>query len=390
MQCWCLSLFFGQSALSENLESTNPDKVELENHEPKIPSLSKEEFETRIATWEMLSQVELSQYLGDFKSFLDSSLSHYKMQPYVLAESFWFYVAFLPHFQQIQADGNLNTTSALNEYSLQEIEQLLTDFYAKLADGSLPVHPWSDAVLSFFSYLVQNPVVGEHGPFFDFSKLPQIPSLTQEQIFIPVDGSYRGNQLYRGLMAFQKLLKDFDEGQLTVLAEDEKVAVADSETASEKTATDKGSGSEEDMDQSLPSSLGKIKWESVISNEPLMYVLRHVPSGNEIYSFLRNYHSGETLAFQCETSYLQGLQLGEQWGYNLEQVLPVFSGSGVKAIEKDLFVLYCLPPQDLEQILADLDCVNTFAPIYFSRSIGLLHRSSEKESVPALENGGTL
>lgn len=354
MLCFCGSIVFSQTALSDKLETTSSENDELEKSELLQPSLNQEELLIHISNWKNLRHLELSQYLEGFKSFLDISLSHYEMQPYVLAESFWFQLAILFQFQIIQQDGSLDKMQELNMTLLPEIKGILAEFYVSLGDGAVPVHPWSDAVLSFFKYLGQNPIAGNYSPILAVSNLPEIPSLNQEQPFMPVDATFRGNQLYRGLMAFQKLLKDFNDGQIQKKSTSEAI------------------------------DLGV-----VLSNYPLMYVLRHVPSGRDAYSFLKSQYSGEILASQCEDAYLQCQALGEQWGFYLEQVLPPFSGAGVKAIGDDLFILYCLSSHDLEQICADLNCINTFGSVYFSRTVDLLRHVHSKQIVVESKNGGS-
>ena len=126
-----------------------------------------------------------------------------------------------------------------------------------------------------------------------------------------------------------------------------------------------------------------------MSNQTLMYLLRHLPSGGKVYSYLMDYHTGETAASRCEDLYLKGCMLKSQWGFSLEAALPIFSASAIQAVEDDPFVLYCLPANDLERLAADLSCISTMAPVYFERTVSLLRRPTSRDN-PEMGNGGSV
>ena len=107
----------------------------------------------------------------------------------------------------------------------------------------------------------------------------------------------------------------------------------------------------------------------MVLNQPLMYLLAHSTAGKDIYSVLRTYHSGQTHASRCEELYQECRKIGVQWGFDLEQILPNFSATGIGAAKKDAFILYCLPEHDLDQIFMDLSCLKAIAPVYFSRAV---------------------
>lgn len=385
----------GQTAVTQQLEEVNWEELE-----PTVPSLSQAEFDAQLMNWENLQKVSLQQYLDNFQLFLETSLPRYEMQPYVLAECLWFQVAVLPKFQQVEADGSLDAMMELNMTGLPEVQKLVADFFVQLGEGSLPVHPWSDAVFSLFQQLVQEfPVLELNQQDFLLVKenLPELMALKVEQVFMPVDVSFRNVQLYGGLMALDKLVAQFNEAKASSsqhegepldemlerdaeqTAESGDEVILEGEQEQEQALAD-DEGTEADL--SLLPLIPGIDWQQVVENQPLMYLLAHSTAGREIYSVLRTYHSGETGASRCEELYQECRKIGEQWGFDLEQLLPSFSAAGIGAVKEDAFVLYCLPSHDLEQITTDLSCVKTLAPVYFSRAVELLRRE--------VSNGGAL
>lgn len=383
----------GQTAVTQQLEEVNWEELE-----PTVPSLSQAEFDAQLMNWENLQKVSLQQYLDNFQLFLETSLPRYEMQPYVLAECLWFQVAVLPKFQQVEADGSLDAMMELNMTGLPEVQKLVADFFVQLGEGSLPVHPWSDAVFSLFQQLVQEfPVLELNQQDFLLVKenLPELVALKVEQVFMPVDVSFRNVQLYGGLMALDKLVAQFNEAKASSFQHEgeplDEMLERDAEQTAESGAEVILEGEQEqaladdegtEANLSLLPLIPGIDWQQVVENQPLMYLLAHSTAGREIYSVLRTYHSGETGASRCEELYQECRKIGEQWGFDLEQLLPSFSAAGISAIKEDAFVLYCLPSHDLEQITTDLSCVKTLAPVYFSRAVELLRRE--------VSNGGAL
>ena len=358
---------YGQTAIAQQQE----EHVNWEELEPNVPSLSQAEFDAQLENWKNLQKISLQQYLDTFQLFLETSVPRYEMQPYVLAECLWFQVAVLPQFQQVEADGSLDTMMELNMTRLPDVQKLVSDFFVQLGEGSLPVHPWSDTVFSLFQQLVQEfPVAFQlnQGEFLLVKEnLPELMTLKVEQLFMPVDVSFRNVQLYGGLMALDKLVAQFNEAKVTSLPLEGEIQ----DGTLEQVPAD---GEIANSDLSLLPLIPGIDWQQVVENQPLMYLLAHSTAGREIYSVLRTYHSGETGASRCEELYQECCKIGEQWGFDLEQLLPSFSAAGISAVKEDAFILYCLPSHDLEQIATDLSCVKTLAPVYFSRAVELLRR----------------
>ena len=358
---------YGQTAIAQQQE----EHVNLEELEPNVPSLSQAEFDAQLENWKNLQKISLQQYLDTFQLFLETSVPRYEMQPYVLAECLWFQVAVLPQFQQVEADGSLDAMMELNMTRLPDVQKLVSDFFVQLGEGSLPVHPWSDTVFSLFQQLVQEfPVAFQlnQGEFLLVKEnLPELMALKVEQLFMPVDVSFRNVQLYGGLMALDKLVAQFNEAKVTSLPLEGEIQ----DGTLEQVPAD---GEIANSDLSLLPPIPGIDWQQVVENQPLMYLLAHSTAGSEIYSVLRTYHSGETGASRCEELYQECCKIGEQWGFDLEQLLPSFSAAGISAAKEDAFILYCLPSHDLEQIATDLSCVKTLAPVYFSRAVELLRR----------------
>ncbi|MBR5581110.1 MAG: hypothetical protein IKW26_07425 [Treponema sp.] len=358
---------YGQTAIAQQQE----EHVNWEELEPNVPSLSQAEFDAQLENWKSLQKISLQQYLDTFQLFLETSVPRYEMQPYVLAECLWFQVAVLPQFQQVEADGSLDAMMELNMTRLPDVQKLVSDFFVQLGEGSLPVHPWSDTVFSLFQQLVQEfPVAFQlnQGEFLLVKEnLPELMALKVEQLFMPVDVSFRNVQLYGGLMALDKLVAQFNEAKATSLPLEGEIQ----DGTLEQVPAD---GEIANSDLSLLPPIPGIDWQQVVENQPLMYLLAHSTAGREIYSVLRTYHSGETGASRCEELYQECCKIGEQWGFDLEQLLPSFSAAGISAVKEDAFILYCLPSHDLEQIATDLSCVKTLAPVYFSRAVELLRR----------------
>ena len=358
---------YGQTAIAQQQE----EHVNWEELEPNVPSLSQAEFDAQLENWKNLQKISLQQYLDTFQLFLETSVPRYEMQPYVLAECLWFQVAVLPQFQQVEADGSLDTMMELNMTRLPDVQKLVADFFVQLGEGSLPVHPWSDTVFSLFQQLVQEfPVAFQlnQGEFLLVKEnLPELMALKVEQLFMPVDVSFRNVQLYGGLMALDKLVAQFNEAKATSLPLEGEIQ----DGTLEQVPAD---GEIANSDLSLLPLIPGIDWQQVVENQPLMYLLAHSTAGSEIYSVLRTYHSGETGASRCEELYQECCKIEEQWGFGLEQLLPSFSAAGISAVKEDAFILYCLPSHDLEQIATDLSCVKTLAPVYFSRAVELLRR----------------
>lgn len=381
---------YGQTAVTQKQEQQQ-EEVNWEELEPSIPSLSQAEFEAQLMNWENLRKVSLQNYLDNLYLFLEMSLPRYEMQPYVLAECLWFQVAVLPKFQQVEADGSLDTMMELNMTSLPAVQELIAEFFTQLGEGKVPVHPWSDTVFSIFQQLVHDFPAGaqalqlnQNGFLLKGENLPELPALKVEQSFMPVDVSFRNVQLYGGLMALNTLVTQFNEAKShpsqVEEAEEEIEAKGDAVIENPDEVSDEITAEAQDL--ALLPVIPGIDWEQVVVNQPLMYLLAHSSAGKEIYSVLRTQHSGQTMASRCEELYLECGKIGEQWGFDLEQILPDFSAAGVAAAKEDAFVLYCLPDQDLEQITTDLSCIKELVPVYFSRALELLRRE-----VP---NGGSL
>ncbi|MBO7174291.1 MAG: hypothetical protein J6V57_00895 [Spirochaetaceae bacterium] len=381
---------YGQTAVTQKQEQQQ-EEVNWEELEPSIPSLSQAEFEAQLMNWENLRKVSLQNYLDNLYLFLEMSLPRYEMQPYVLAECLWFQVTVLPKFQQVEADGSLDTMMELNMTSLPAVQELIAEFFTQLGEGKVPVHPWSDTVFSIFRQLVQDFPAGaqalqlnQNGFLLKGENLPELPALKVEQSFMPVDVSFRNVQLYGGLMALNTLVTQFNEAKShpsqVEEAEEEMEAEGDAVIENPDEVSDEITAEAQDL--ALLPVIPGIDWEQVVVNQPLMYLLAHSSAGKEIYSVLRTQHSGQTMASRCEELYLECGKIGEQWGFDLEQILPDFSAAGVAAAKDDAFVLYCLPDQDLEQITTDLSCIKELVPVYFSRALELLRRE-----VP---NGGSL
>lgn len=381
---------YGQTAVTQKQEQQQKE-VNWEELEPSIPSLSQAEFEAQLMNWENLRKVSLQNYLDNLYLFLEMSLPRYEMQPYVLAECLWFQVTVLPKFQQVEADGSLDTMMELNMTSLPAVQELIANFFTQLGEGKVPVHPWSDTVFSIFRQLVQDFPAGaqalqlnQNGFLLKGENLPELPALKVEQSFMPVDVSFRNVQLYGGLMALNTLVTQFNEAKShpsqVEEAKEEMEAEGDAVIENPDEVSDEITAEAQDL--ALLPVIPGIDWEQVVVNQPLMYLLAHSSAGKEIYSVLRTQHSGQTMASRCEELYLECGKIGEQWGFDLEQILPDFSAAGVAAAKDDAFVLYCLPDQDLEQITTDLSCIKELVPVYFSRALELLRRE-----VP---NGGSL
>ena len=381
---------YGQTAVTQKQEQQQ-EEVNWEELEPSIPSLSQAEFEAQLMNWENLRNVSLQNYLDNLYLFLEMSLPRYEMQPYVLAECLWFQVIVLPKFQQVEADGSLDTMMELNMTSLPAVQELIAEFFTQLGEGKVPVHPWSDTVFSIFQQLVQDFPAGaqalqlnQNGFLLKGENLPELPALKVEQSFMPVDVSFRNVQLYGGLMALNTLVTQFNEAKShpsqVEEAKEEMEAEGDAVIENPDEVSDEITVEAQDL--ALLPVIPGIDWEQVVVNQPLMYLLAHSSAGKEIYSVLRTQHSGQTMASRCEELYLECGKIGEQWGFDLEQILPDFSAAGVAAAKEDAFVLYCLPDQDLEQITTDLSCIKELVPVYFSRALELLRRE-----VP---NGGSL
>lgn len=370
--------------------------------------LSDQELQTQLLSWEHLGTLSLDRYLESFQSFMDSCKFIYEMQPYVLAECLWFQVAVLPQFQKIQQDGSLDKMMELNMTVLPQVQQVVSDFLSQLEEGIVALHPWSDTVVTFFQELVQNPIIGLGGtPLLEYGTLPQLTLSQDDYFFMPVEGSYRNALLYHGLTDFHQLVSRFDQaleaGTISdATAQGEAGDGTAVETAANAESIDGASAADAGLEAVpepgdaagvaelvLPPPVGDIDWSQVVSHQTLMYLLRHLPSGGKVYSYLLGYHTGETAASRCEALYLKGCMLKSQWGFSLDAALPIFSASVIQAVEDDLFVLYCLPANDLERLSEDLACVSTMAPAYFERTVSLLRRPVGKNN-PVKETGGSL
>lgn len=375
---------------------------------------SDQELQSQLLNWKHLGTLALDRYLESFQSFMDSCKSMYELQPYVLAECLWFQVAVLPQFQKIQQDGSLDKMMELNMTALPQVQQVVSAFFAQLEEGIVAVHPWSDTVVTFFQELVQNPIMGVGDvPLLEYGSLPQLTLSQDDYFFMPVEDSYRNALLYHGLTDFHQLVSRFNQAlEAGTIADTTAQGEAGEGTAVETEANAEsidGASADEDSEAVpetgdaaggktqaagvaelvLPPPVGDIDWSQVVSHHTLMYLLRHLPAGGKVYSYLLDYHSGETAASRCEDLYLKGCMLKSQWGFSLEAALPIFSASAIQAVEDDLFVLYCLPANDLERLSADLSCISTMAPVYFERAVSLLHRPASGNN-PEMGNGGSL
>jgi hypothetical protein len=385
---------FGQTAVTQSSEQAVVEEVDWEELEPEVASLSQEEFDAQFSNWENLGKTPLQQYLDSFDLFLETSLPQYDMQPYVLAECLWFQVAVLPRFQQMKQDGSLDVMMEMNMTVLPDVEKKVADFFDQLGEGKLPLHPWSDTVFAIFRQLSRDfsasneIIILSQIPFMlDEANLPNLPSVMIEQVFMPVDISFRNVQLYRGLMDLEYLVEQFNaaenqgssketEGTASAEGTSEVVSKTDGAPDAEPASQEAEAVVTEASELVLLPQIPSIDWEQVVLNQPLMYLLAHSTAGKDIYSVLRTYHSGQTHASRCEELYKECSKIGVQWGFDLEQILPNFSATGIGAAKKDAFILYCLPEHDLDQIYMDLSCLKAIAPIYYSRAVAQLQHTA--------------
>ena len=230
---------------------------------------------------------------------------------------------------------------------MSDIEKKVADFFAQLGEGKLPLHPWSDTVFAIFRRLSRDfsasneIIILSQIPFMlDEANLPNLPSVMIEQVFMPVDISFRNVQLYRGLMDLEYLVEQFNaaenqgssketEGTASAEGTSEVVSKTDGAPDAEPDAESASQEAEAVVTEAselvlLPQIPG-IDWEQVVLNQPLMYLLAHSTAGKDIYSVLRTYHSGQTHASRCEELYQECSKIGVQWGFDLEQILPNFS-----------------------------------------------------------------
>lgn len=371
-----------------------------------VAAVSQQELQSQLMNWADLGNLSLEQYLENFRLFIERCQPVYELQPYLVAECLWFQVVVLPQFQQVQQDGSLDKMMELNMESLPQVQQQVSDFLGQLEERIVVIHPWTDAVLTFFQELVQNPPMGLKGRLLEYGSLPELETLKDEHVFMPVEGSYRNALLYHGLMDFHQLVSQFEQamgagaisdttaqgeaGDGTAVETDANAGSIDGASAAE--AGDAAGGKTQAAGVAelvLPPPVGDIDWSQVVSHQTLMYLLRHLPSGGKVYSYLLDYHTGETAASRCEDLYLKGCMLKSQWGFSLEAALPIFSASAIQAVEDDPFVLYCLPANDLERLAADLSCISTMAPVYFERTVSLLRRPTSRDN-PEMGNGGSV
>lgn len=374
-----------------------------------VAAVSQQELQSQLMNWADLGNLSLEQYLESFRLFIERCQPVYELQPYLVAECLWFQVVVLPQFQQVQQDGSLDKMMELNMESLPQVQQQVSDFLGQLEERIVVIHPWTDAVLTFFQELVQNPPMGLKGRLLEYGSLPELETLKDEHVFMPVEGSYRNALLYHGLMDFHQLVSQFEQAMGAGAISDTTVQGEAGDGTAVETDANAGSidGASADVGSEagdaaggktqaagvaelvLPPPVGGIDWSQVVSNQTLMYLLRHLPSGGKVYSYLMDYHTGETAASRCEDLYLKGCMLKSQWGFSLEAALPIFSASAIQAVEDDPFVLYCLPANDLERLAADLSCISTMAPVYFERTVSLLRRPTSGDN-PEMENGGSV
>ena len=374
-----------------------------------VAAVSQQELQFQLMNWADLGNLSLEQYLESFRLFIERCQPVYELQPYLVAECLWFQVVVLPQFQQVQQDGSLDKMMELNMESLPQVQQQVSDFLGQLEERIVVIHPWTDAVLTFFQELVQNPPMGLKGRLLEYGSLPELETLKDEHVFMPVEGSYRNALLYHGLMDFHQLVSQFEQAMGAGAISDTTVQGEAGDGTAVETDANAGSidGASADVGSEagdaaggktqaagvaelvLPPPVGGIDWSQVVSNQTLMYLLRHLPSGGKVYSYLLDYHTGETAASRCEDLYLKGCMLKSQWGFSLEAALPIFSASAIQAVEDDPFVLYCLPANDLERLAADLSCISTMAPVYFERTVSLLRRPASGDN-PEMGNGGSL
>lgn len=378
-----------------------------------VAAVSQQELQSQLMNWADLGNLSLEQYLESFRLFIERCQPVYELQPYLVAECLWFQVVVLPQFQQVQQDGSLDKMMELNMESLPQVQQQVSDFLGQLEERIVVIHPWTDTVVTFFQELVQNPPMGLKGRLLEYGSLPELETLKDEHVFMPVEGSYRNALLYHGLMDFHQLVSQFEQAMgagaipdTTVQGEAGEGAAVETEANAESidgASADVGSEAVPEPEDAaggktqaagvaelvLPPPVGGIDWSQVVSNQTLMYLLRHLPSGGKVYNYLMDYHTGETAASRCEDLYLKGCMLKSQWGFSLEAALPIFSASAIQAVEDDPFVLYCLPANDLERLAADLSCISTMAPVYFERTVSLLRRPTSRDN-PEMGNGGSL
>lgn len=318
-------LFFLVGLYSQSQVQAISAEVKDEN------STSSESVETELDTkWLLLQNLSGSEYEEMFLALLLEPLSLEKFQSYVLAESLWY----VTHFENNSSENS----------SVTRLKETVDEFLSNLGTGVIIPQEYSDTVYSMFRYFANNQQV----PF----SVPELNIfLATETLHIPTE-EIKSVQMYRGGIALEKIKKEIQ----------------------------------------VDSSYEKIDVMSILSNPPLLYALQYSSDMETLYQNVLDFanalpEDSRPLIIKCWDLLNQLKKISLQHGFPLVEILPVFSSTLIKEIQKDDFVLCCLSQQDLEKLVTDLEGLILFSTIYHSRITKELYSGNE---IAVDENGGSL
>lgn len=385
-----LGSFFLYPLWSQEVDSFDVKEQEISSRE-EVLLLTEE--------WKKLGSLEYTEYFDKFSELIDLSFVHKELEPYIMVESLWFESFVFPSMSEEDKKN----------YGLQtgELQLKIDNFLASVEKEESMLHPWTNQVYKFFVYMTGR----KYRPSYviPVRKLRLRQDTQDGKDFIPPDEITQELSLYKGYVKLEELIalyedfKNFNEtqkkevlsnneqteeeskhpetehptglesvqGSEVSLQEDSDVENSDKVSVQEKETDTTLEGEGGHDDSSVPADtipfVPGIDWQEVTSDPIVMYLIDYTEEAKEIKAFVSTYYHEVTMAERGKNALMYCHQLGEQYGFLLEEIVSPFVATIASFAEKNHFILYCLDETDIENFTAALECVNTIGSYYFQR-----------------------
>lgn len=291
------------------------------------------------ADWLHLAELTGDSYLGQLELLLSDPSAAGDLQSFALAECLWF-SCFEPE-------------APVQQKLFDKTAAAVRLFLDGINSGAVIPNGEADAVYYFFAHLT-----AFLPDYIAARPMPDIPVLRAVQTFTVPSENVRVTALYRGVTGVQQLIDSMS--RLSADATDQ--------------VKEENAGSGSDL-----SGVAAVA-AAVQENPAVLYVLSHDDGNADLYrQVCDTFDSSDNTVvlpdvFRCLELLESCRQLALQCGFELESVLPSFSAEAVSQISADDFLIYCIPEQELDRLISDLQCISWCAPYYTERLITLLRQ----------------
>ena len=382
--------FFLCPTWSQEVEGSDVKEQEISSSE-EVLLLTEE--------WKKLGVLEYTDYLDKFSELIDLSFPHKELEPYIMAESLWFESFVFPSISEEDKKNYGQQTS--------ELQLKIDNFFASIENEETVLNQWTNQVYKLFVYMTGRKYIPSY--VVPVRKLTLFQDAQDGKDFIPPDEITQKLSLYKGYVKLEELIalyedfKNFDETQKKDVLSNNEQTEGESKQPETKHATGSESVQENDAslqedidiesrdktpvqeketdatlegqgghdDSSVPADtipfVPGIDWREVTSDPIVMYLMDYTEEAKEIKTFVSTYYHEVTMAERGKKALMYCRELGEQYGFLLEDVVSPRTATIASFAEEDYFILYCLNETDIEDFTTDLECLHTIGSYYFQR-----------------------